>query len=107
MFTSPLNVEEYRSLVDVKYHCGADAVKGWALRDEQGRTHGWHRHEPGSQHWAHREDAFRAFVADTRQRHRLVLQGYDVVATTGLEDLLRLLHTARGDRTHIAEEDQR
>lgn len=99
MFTSPLTAEEYRILVDVKYHQGAEAVRGWALRDKYGRTRGWHPHEPGSQRWAHGDDAFRAFVPDTQQRRKLMLLGCAVVATTGLEDLAKLLHTARGDNT--------
>ena len=107
MFTAPLTAEEYRILVDVKYHPGAEAVQGWALRDKDGRTRGWHSHEPGSQRWAHSDDAFRAFVPDTKQRRKLMLLGYEVVATTGLEDLAKLLHTARGDNTDTAELAQR
>lgn len=102
MFTSPLNAEEYRTLVDVKYRSGADAIKGWALRDLDGRTLGWHPHQSGSQHWAHREDALRAFVPDSRERRKFVLLGYDVIETTGLEDLTRLLRAARGDNSNTA-----
>lgn len=42
MFTLPLTAAEYRALVDAKYSPNADTLRGWALRDKQGRTQGWH-----------------------------------------------------------------
>lgn len=97
MFTTPLTTEEYRILVDVKYRPGAQAIQGWALRDQYGYPRGWHPHEAGSQRWAHEDDAFRAFVSDTAQRRHRAMLGWKVVPTTGLEDLAALLRQARGD----------
>ena len=102
MFTAPLTIEEYRILVDVKYHQGPDHIKGWALRDKHGRVRGWHPHESGSPTWAHSDDAFRTFIPDTKRRRKLMLLGWEVVATAGICDLTQLLHATRGD--HAAAE---
>jgi len=99
MFTAPLTIDEYRVLVDVKYHPGADHIKGWALRDKYGRIRGWHPHESGSPTWAHSDDAFRTFIPHTKQRRNLILLGWEIVATTGVHDLAQLLHATRGDNT--------
>jgi hypothetical protein len=43
VFTAPLTADEYRTLVEVKYHPGATSqIRGWALRDKDGRIRGWH-----------------------------------------------------------------
>lgn len=97
MYTEPLSMDEYRLLVDVKYHQGAGHIKGWALRDKHGRVRGWHPHESGSPTWAHHDDALRAFIPDTKRRRKLILLGWHVVATTDISDLTQLLHAARGD----------
>lgn len=97
MFTAPLTIEEYRVLVDVKYHQGTGDLKGWALRDHHGRIRGWHPRESGSPTWAHSDDAFRTFIPDTKRRRKLTLLGWEVVATTGICELTQLLHTTRGD----------
>lgn len=102
MFTAPLSIEEYRVLVDVKYHPGAENRTGWALRDHHGRIRGWHPRESGSRTWAHSDDAFKTFIPDTKRRRNLMLLGWEVVATTGICDLTELLHTTRGD--HVADE---
>ena len=99
MFTAPLTIDEYRVLVDVKYHQGADQIKGWALRDKYGRIRGWHPYESGSPTWAHSDDAFRTFIPDTKQRRNLILLDWEIAATTGLHDLTKLLHATRGDNT--------
>jgi hypothetical protein len=97
VFTAPLTVDEYRALVDVKYRPGVETIPGWALHDRYGCTRGWHPAERGSRHWARSDDAFKAFVADTKERRKLALLGWQIVATTGIEDLAQLLATARGD----------
>jgi hypothetical protein len=99
MFTAPLTINEYRILVDAKYRQGADHIKGWALRDKYGRIHGWHPYESGSPTWAHSDDAFRTFIPDTKQRRNLMLLGWEIAATTGIQDLTKLLHAGRGDPT--------
>ena len=100
MFTAPLTNEEYRILIDVKYRAGAETLRGWALRDQHGGTIGWHPYEAGSQFWARGNDAFRAFVPDTKQRRNRVLLGWEVVATIGISDLADLLRQARGETTN-------
>jgi hypothetical protein len=97
MFTLPLTVAEYHTLVDTKYGHDPATTNGWALYDNRGRIHGWHRHQPGSRQWARREDAFAAFEPDTRRRRYLARLGYRVVATRGVEELSELLRRARGD----------
>lgn len=98
MFTAPLTAAEYRILLDIKYRPHAQTVQGWALHDQYGHTRGWHEHEAGSRHWAHGDDAFRAFVPDTKTRRNRALLGWTVVATTGLDDLAELLRQTRGDQ---------
>ncbi len=97
MFTLPLTLAEYQQLVDAKYGHDATTTPGWALYDNRGRIHGWHRHQTGSKKWAQPDDAFAAFVPDTRRRRHLARIGYTVTATLGVEELTELLHRARGD----------
>jgi hypothetical protein len=96
VFTAPLTIGEYRILVDVKYCPGAAQIKGWALRDKDGRTRGWHPYESESR-WAHADDAFRSFVPDPKARRKLALLGCQIVATTGVQDLTDLLHVTLGN----------
>jgi hypothetical protein len=103
MFTTPLSTDEYRILLDAKYSPDAEKIQGWALRDEDGRIRGWHPHQSGSHSWAHASDAFKSFVPDTNQRRKLLFLGCQVVATTGIQDLIALLHAARGDNINPAE----
>jgi hypothetical protein len=91
VFTAPLTAAEYRILVEVKYCPGAAHIPGWALRETDGRIRGWHPYESDSRNWAHADDAFRSFVPDSRERHRLTLRGVQTVATTGIQDLSDLL----------------
>jgi hypothetical protein len=97
MFTLPLTVAEYHELVDVKYSPDAAAVTGWAFYDQHGHIRGWHRHEAGSRHWTHRDDAYAAFVPDSRKRRHYNRIGYSVAATHGIEELAALLRRARGE----------
>jgi hypothetical protein len=97
VFTAPLTADEYRILVEVKYHPGASQIRGWALRGTDGRIRGWHPHESDNRNWARADDAFRSFVPDTRQRRELVVLGCRIVATTGIQDLTDLLHVTVGD----------
>lgn len=97
MFTAPLTHAEYRVLVDVKYGPDAATTAGWALADNHGRVCGWHPKVPGSRHWSHPDDAFRAFIPDSRRRHHLALLGHTVIATTGIDELAALLRRERGE----------
>lgn len=97
MFTAPLTADEYRILVEVKYHPGASQIRGWALRDNDGGIRGWHPYESDNRNWARADGAFRSFVPDTRQRRELVDLGCRIVATTGIQDLTDLLHVTVGD----------
>jgi hypothetical protein len=97
VFTAPLTADEYRTLVEVKYHPGASQIRGWALRDKDGRIRGWHPYEYDSLNCAHADDAFRSFVPDARERRKLVVLGCRIVATTGIHDLTDLLHVTLGD----------
>jgi hypothetical protein len=38
VFTTPLTADEYRILAEVKYHPGADQIRGWALREKDGHA---------------------------------------------------------------------
>lgn len=97
MFTLPLTRSEYQELVAAKYSRNAAATTGWALRDGRGRIYGWHRHEPGSRQWAQCDNAFAAFIPDTRRRLHLARIGHTVTVTAGVDELSDLLHRARGD----------
>jgi hypothetical protein len=101
MFTLPLTVREYHELLDVRYSPDA-AVAGWALYGADGRIRGWHRREPGNRHWTHRDDAFAAFIPDSRKRRHLTRIGYRVTATHGVEQLSELLRQARGDTANAS-----
>jgi hypothetical protein len=103
VFTTPLTADEYRILVEVKYHPGASQIRGWALRDKDGRIRGWHPYESGNRNWAHADDAFRSFVPDTRQRRELVVLGCRIVATTSIQDLTDLLHVILGAAAGIGQ----
>ena len=105
MFTLPLTITEYHELIDVKYGHDAATTAGWALYDNHGRIHGWHRQQPGSRQWAQPADAFAAFVPDTRKRQHLARIGYTVTATHGIEELAELMHRARGDATDNEDQD--
>jgi len=102
MFTLPLTRSEYQKLIADKYRAGAANAAGWALRDGRGQVYGWHRHEAGSEQWAHRDNAFAAFIPDTRRRHYLARIGHAVTATTGIDELSDLLHRARGEFDNTA-----
>lgn len=103
MFTAPLTAGEYRIFVEVKYCPGASQIKGWALRDKDGRSRGWHPYESDNRNWAHVDDAFRSFVPDTKERRELVVLGCQIVATTGIQDLTDLLHAALGGNIATAD----
>jgi hypothetical protein len=103
MFTLPLTLTEYHQLIDVTYSPHAATTAGWALHDNHGRIHGWHRQQPGSRHWAQPGDTVAAFVPNTRKRQHLAHIGYTVTATHGIEELAKLMRRARGepaDNTH-------
>jgi hypothetical protein len=102
MFTLPLTAAEYRALVDVKYSPNAETVRGWALRDKQGRTQGWHQRVPGDPHWTNAEAALRAFITTAKQRRHRALLGWSVVPTEGVEDLAYLLSVTRGEMSASA-----
>ncbi|TXI59032.1 hypothetical protein [Mycolicibacterium mageritense] len=97
MFTLPLTAAEYLALVDIKYSPNADALRGWALRDKDGRTHGWHPKIPGDNHWATADTALHAFLPTASERRKRGLLGWHVVPTEGIDDLTHLLHLTRGE----------
>jgi hypothetical protein len=105
MFTLPLSRSEYEELVDAKYGRDAAATSGWALYDGRGRIYGWHRQLAGSRQWALRDNAFAAFIPDTRRRQYLARIGHTVTATTGIEELSALLRRARGDAEDTERQD--
>jgi hypothetical protein len=70
-------------------------MRGWALRDKQGLTKGWHPRVPGDRHWADADGALHAFITTAKQRHHRALLGWHVVLTKGLEDLTFLLNASR------------
>lgn len=105
MFTLPLTVTEYRELVDVKYSPDAATITGWALFDSSRGIRGWHRHETGSRHWTHHDDAYAAFIPDTRKPRHCNRIGWTVSVTHGIEDLAELLRRARGDATELDEHE--
>lgn len=102
IYNQPLSAELVRRFVEIKYSAKADHTIGWALRDDDGRTQAWHPHEPGSTQWASADDAFRAFVPDSRRRHFLTIQGWMVERTEGITDLTAVLHAARGEAAAAA-----
>jgi hypothetical protein len=97
MFTLPLTAAEYRELVDAKYRPNAETLPGWALRDKQGRTQGWHPRVPGDPHWADADAALRAFITTAKQRRNRTLLGWHVAPTEGVDDLAYLLSVTRGE----------
>jgi hypothetical protein len=102
VFTAPLTAAEYRILLEIKYCPGAAQIQGWALRETGGRIHGWHPYESESNGWAHADDAFRSFIPDARERRRLRIHGFQIGATTGIQDLNDLLHITLGDNIATA-----
>ena len=102
----PLTLAEYQEIVDAKYGPDAATTTGWALYDNRGRIHGWHRHQPGSRQWAQPADVFASFVPDTKRRRHLARIGYTVTVTRGIEELTDLLRRARGDATDHEHHDQ-
>jgi hypothetical protein len=74
-------------------------LRGWALRDPQGRTHGWHHLIAGDDHWATADSALRAFLATANDRRKRALMGWHIEPTAGIDDLNRLLHATRGETT--------
>lgn len=97
MFTAPLTLHEYHVLIDVKYGPDAATAAGWALADKHGAIQGWHPRVAGSRHWSYPEDAFRAFIPDSKRRRHLALLGHTVLATTGIDELAALLRHERGE----------
>lgn len=105
MFTLPLTAAEYRTLVDAKYSPNAGSLRGWALRDKQGRTQGWHPRIPGDPHWADAYAALRGFISTAKQRRNRTRLGWHVVPTEGVDDLAYLLGATRGELSAAAEPD--
>lgn len=97
MFTLPLTAAEYRALVDAKYSPNAETLAGWALRDKQGRTQGWHQQVSGDPRWANADAALHAFITTAKERRNRALLGWHVVPTEGVEDLAYLLSATRGE----------
>ena len=97
MFTLPLTAAEYRALVDAKYSPNADTLRGWALRDKQGRTQGWHPRVSGDPHWTNADAALHTFITTAKERRNRALLGWHVVPTEGVEDLAYLLSATRGE----------
>jgi hypothetical protein len=102
MFTLPLTAAEYRALVDAKYSPNADTLRGWALRDKQGRTQGWHPRVSGDPHWTNADAALHAFITTAKERRNRALLGWHVVPTEGVEDLAYLLSVTRGELSAAA-----
>lgn len=105
MFTLPLTAAEYRALVDAKYSPNADTLRGWALRDKQGRTQGWHPRVSGDPHWTNADAALHAFITTAKQRRNRALLGWHVVPTEGVDDLAYLLSATRGELSTTPDAD--
>ena len=97
MFTLPLTAAEYRGLVDVKYRPNAETLRGWALRDKQGRTQGWHPRVSGDPHWTNADAALHAFITTAKERRNRALLGWHVLPTEGVDDLAYRLSATRGE----------
>ena len=100
MFTLPLTAAEYRALVDAKYSPNADTRRGWALRDQQGRTQGWHPRVSGDPHWTNADAALHAFIATAKERRNRALLGWHVVPTECARPRLPAQRDARRTEHH-------
>lgn len=92
----PLTAEQYRTLIDCKYR----ADQGWALLDDTATVRGWHPYVPGDPHWAHRHDAWRGFLPDSKRRAWRKLRGWTVVVDIDVEHLNAFLSQAKTEGPH-------